>query len=105
MTWGPTAAQPTSEIRELEVVAPTPATGAGISLDKLPATVDVLSAEDFRRSGSLSVTETLGQRVAGASVSDTQGNGFTRELDFRGFEASPVQGAPRAWRSTWAACG
>ena len=84
-----------SEVRTLDVVAPSPAPGAGVDPDRLPATVQALSADDFRRGGSLSVTDTLTQRIAGASTSDTQGNGFLQSLDFRGFAASPLQGAPQ----------
>ena len=76
------------------VVAPTPLRSGLIDSDKLPATVQTLSADDFARAGSLSVTDALEQRVAGVSLSDTQGNGFTRDLNFRGFTASPLQGTP-----------
>ena len=47
------------------------------------------------RTDSLSVTDALEQRVAGVSLSDTQGNNFTRDLNFRGFQASPLQGTPQ----------
>ncbi len=93
----PCAAQPASasEGHSLDVVAPSPAPGAGVDPDRLPATVQALSADDFRRGGSLSVTDTLTQRIAGASTSDTQGNGFLQSLDFRGFAASPLEGSPQ----------
>ncbi len=86
---------PPAEVRTLDVVATTPAPGAGVDWDKLPATVQILSARDFQRTGALNTTDALAQRIAGTSVSDTQGNGFTGELDFRGFGASPLQGSPQ----------
>ena len=82
-------------LREVEVVATTPLPGPYVDADKLPATVDTLSSEDFTRAGSLAVTDALEQRVAGLSTSDTQGNGFTKDVNFRGFEASPLQGTPQ----------
>jgi iron complex outermembrane receptor protein len=79
---------------ELVVVAPTPLPGAGIDPDKLPVTVQRLTSADFARTGSLSTTDALQQHIAGVSLADTQGNGFTESLDFRGFQASPLQGTP-----------
>ncbi|MEI9963983.1 MAG: Plug domain-containing protein [Caulobacteraceae bacterium] len=81
-------------LRGVEVVAPTPLPGAGVDPDKLPGVVESLTAQDFERTDSLSAADALEQRVAGVSLSDTQGNGFTKDLNFRGFEASPLQGTP-----------
>ena len=91
--WTPASAQ-TASVSEVVVVAPTPLPGANIDPDKLPVTVERLTSSDFARTGSLSATDALEQRIAGVSLSDSQGNGFTKSLDFRGFRASPLQGAP-----------
>jgi iron complex outermembrane receptor protein len=83
------------QLSEVVVVAPTPLEGRGVDPKKLPATVLALDASDFQRSGSLAVTDALAQHVAGLSLSDTQGNSFLRDVNFRGFQASPLQGAPQ----------
>jgi len=77
------------------VVAPAPLGGPEVDADKLPITVESLSAEDLERSGARVVTAALAQRAPGVSLSDSQGNGFTRDLNFRGFSASPLQGTPQ----------
>lgn len=87
-------AQATS-VSPLIVVAPTPVAGAGIEADKLPASVETLNAADLRRGGSLAITDALQQRTPGLSLSDSQGNGFARDLNYRGFAASPLQGTPQ----------
>ena len=84
----------TASVAEVVVVAPTPLPGVKIDPDKLPVTVESLSSHDFARVGSLSTTDALQQRIAGVSLADTQGNGFTESFDFRGFQASPLQGTP-----------
>ena len=86
-------AQP-APVAEVVVVAPTPLPGVEVDPDKLPVTVERLSSADFARVGSLSTTDALQQRLAGVSLADTQGNSFTETLNFRGFSASPLQGAP-----------
>src|SRR5262252_9225750 len=55
---------------ELEVTT-SPLPGAGIDRDKVPAMVQTLTADDFQRTYSPSVIETLLQRIPGVSTSDT----------------------------------
>src|SRR5262249_42828009 len=80
---------------EIVVVAPTPLQGAGIDRDKVPAMVQTLTSDDFQRTYSPNVTETLLQRIPGVSTSDVQGNSFVQDLRYRGFTASPVPGTPQ----------
>jgi iron complex outermembrane receptor protein len=82
------------QVSPVIVVAPTPLPGMGVDPNKLPAVVEGLGSSDFARTGSLAVTDALEQRIAGVSLSDTQGNDFTKDLNFRGFQASPLQGTP-----------
>jgi iron complex outermembrane recepter protein len=79
----------------VNVVATSPLKGPGIDPDKLPVTVQSLMSKDFERLNSLSVTDTLMQRIPGVSASDPQGNDFTMDVRFRGFAASPLQGTPQ----------
>jgi iron complex outermembrane receptor protein len=81
-------------VREV-VVTPAPSSGPGVDADKLPGAVETLSAADLERAGSPVITEALEQRSAGVSLSDVQGNGFARNLNFRGFTAAPLQGTPQ----------
>jgi iron complex outermembrane recepter protein len=92
---GSSDADPSAGRIIVNVVATSPLKGPGIDPDKLPVTVDSLTAKDFARSNSLSVTDTLSQRVPGISTSDPQGNDFTQDVRFRGFAASPLQGTPQ----------
>jgi iron complex outermembrane recepter protein len=79
----------------LSVVATTPITGVGFNRDKIPAMVQTLTAEEFSRTNSANVVDTLMQRIPGVNLTDVQGNGFTSGLRYRGFAASPLQGTPQ----------
>src|SRR6267378_2950401 len=79
---------------EVNVIAPSPL-GGYVDRDKVPGTVQTLTSDDFKRTESPIVTETLFQRIPGISVSDPSGNGAAQELSYRGFFASPVQGTPQ----------
>src|SRR5262249_41364703 len=62
---------------------------------KVPAMVQTLPAEDFSRTYSPNVVETLAQRIPGVTTNNVQGNEFATDLRYRGFAASPVQGTPQ----------
>src|SRR5438477_10629436 len=72
---------------EVNVVAPSPL-GGYVDRDKIPGTVQTLTAPDFTRPESPNVTETLFQRIPGVSLSDPNGNNAAQQLSYRGFSAS-----------------
>jgi iron complex outermembrane receptor protein len=80
---------------EIQVVADTPLRGTGIDRDKVPSTVTTVHADDFQRTASPNLTDTLFQRVPGISLSDPNGNSAQQEIRYRGFAASPLQGTPQ----------
>ena len=87
--------QTSQSLPEINVIATSPLGGSGIDRDKVPAMTHTLSGDDFSRTYSTSVTDTLMQRVPGVSTTDVQGNGFFQDLRYRGFAASPLQGTPQ----------
>jgi outer membrane receptor for Fe3+-dicitrate len=75
--------------------APTPTAGSGMDVDKVPASVNAVGAGQIERTGSLNIADTLQQQVPGIIISDTTGNPFMPDIQFRGFVASPVAGTPQ----------
>src|SRR5262249_25134485 len=71
-----------------------PATG-GIDRDKVPANTQVVTRADLDHAKSVSMIDALVQALPGVSVSDQNGNPFQRDLNYRGFTASPVIGTPQ----------
>src|ERR1700730_616032 len=83
------------ELPEVEVVATSPLPSGGKNRDNPPAMVQTVPAEDFARTNSQSVTDTLQQQIPGAVSIDVNGNAFSQDLRYRGFVASPRQGTPQ----------
>jgi outer membrane receptor protein involved in Fe transport len=73
----------------------TPISGAGINPDKIPASVNVINADQIKQTGSLNVTDALQKYVPGIVVNEVAGNPFQPNVQFRGFVASPVAGTPQ----------
>ncbi|TMK39984.1 MAG: TonB-dependent receptor [Alphaproteobacteria bacterium] len=78
------------------VVYPTaPLPGAGIDPDKVPASVNIVGAEQIKQTGSLNISDALVKYVPGIVVNEVAGNPFQPNVQFRGFVASPVPGTPQ----------
>jgi outer membrane receptor protein involved in Fe transport len=75
--------------------APTTTAGSGMDVDKVPASVNAVGAGQIARTGSLNIADALQQQVPGIIISDTTGNPFMPDIQFRGFVASPVAGTPQ----------
>src|SRR5215216_6335590 len=92
------AAQATSRnLRRVFVypTAPTTTASSGMDVDKVPASVNAVGAGQIARTGSLNIADALQQQVPGIIISDTTGNPFMPDIQFRGFVASPVAGTPQ----------
>src|SRR5882757_4966929 len=92
---GAALAQDSAVLPEIQVISTSPLSGVGIDREKVPALVTTVTAEDFARTYSQNITDTLFQRIPGMSTSDQQGNSFQSDLRYRGFVASPVPGQPQ----------
>jgi iron complex outermembrane receptor protein len=66
-----------------------------IDRDKVPSNTVVLTPTDFNQEYTPSFLDALNRGLPGVSLSDQTGNPFQKDLNYRGFTASPVQGTPQ----------
>ncbi|MBV9568985.1 MAG: TonB-dependent receptor [Hyphomicrobiales bacterium] len=79
---------------EIEVVATAP-TGTGTLSDKVPAAVRSLSAADIAKTNGATVANALDRQLSSVSVNSVSGNEYQPDVNYRGFDASPVTGTPQ----------
>lgn len=77
----------------VDVVGVTPIHGIGLAKTKVPANVQVITADQVTTSLALDVPTLLTERAASVQVSDAQAGTFQPDLLFRGFVGSPLLGA------------
>jgi iron complex outermembrane recepter protein len=77
----------------VEVVATVPLAGIGLPAEQVPAHVTVFGARQLEASATLG--EALAAQVGSLQVNDTQGNPFQPDIQYRGFNASPLLGTPQ----------
>ena len=78
---------------EIEVVATAP-TGSGTGSDKVPAAVRSVSAAEIAQTNGATVANALDQQLSSVSVNSVTGNEYQPDVNYRGFDASPVSGTP-----------
>jgi iron complex outermembrane receptor protein len=86
---------PTPTLPTTEVVGTSPLSGSFIDRDKVPAATRGFSERELRRNGTADLTGTLDRDVGGVNVNDVQNNPFQPDVQFRGFDASPLLGTPQ----------
>ena len=81
--------------QRIEVIGTTPLSGLGMSLERVPANVQVLNAATVRARRGLSLADALDGAVGSVNINDTAGNPYQPDVNFRGFTASPALGTPQ----------
>ena len=79
---------------EVLVTAPARLPVVPLSPTEVPASVQVITGEEIRRSGAVTIPDFL-QRLQGVHINDQQGNSYQLDLSFRGFTGTSVTGTPQ----------
>ncbi len=79
---------------EIVVVGTSPAGGTGIPAGLYPGNVQAIYARDIVPDAA-NISEILQRASGSVSISNTQGNPFQADLNYRGYTASPVLGTPQ----------
>jgi iron complex outermembrane recepter protein len=81
------------ELPVIEVIATTPLPALGTPIDKVPANVQSLTAEDVEEQNPLDLSEMLFDNIGSVNINAAQNNPFQNDLEYRGFLASPLVGS------------
>src|SRR5215472_1074617 len=82
------------ESARVDVVAATPLAGSNLSVQEVPAPVQVASQQDLQNSGAQDLSDFLDRRLSGVNINENQENPFQPDLNYRGYTASPLLGTP-----------
>jgi iron complex outermembrane receptor protein len=81
-----------AEPLESSTVKMSPMGGSEIPVNKVPGSVFQVNSADIQRTGAVIIQDALQSQVPGLIIGDLQGNQFQTNIQYRGFEASPVNG-------------
>jgi iron complex outermembrane receptor protein len=80
---------------EIKVIGQSPLLDAGQAGTRAAATVESATGADIAVVQPLDISDFMASRLPSVMATDTQGNPFERDLQIRGFTASPVLGTPQ----------
>lgn len=83
------------EAPSVEVISTTPLPMLGTPIQEVPANVQAATGDEMQKQHSQDMTEFLEHNLTSISINSSQGNPFQPDVDFRGFTASPLLGAPQ----------
>ena len=82
------------ELEALSIVNTTPL-GGELDVNKVPASVQLMTAEQLRKAQSISIADYMNQYMGSVSINDAQNNPMQPDVQYRGFTISPLMGLPQ----------
>src|SRR6202012_772795 len=78
----------------ITVFSPTPIGRADQSRDQIPVPVQGLTAKNLEDSNALDLADLMNKRLTSVYVNENAGNPYQPDINYRGYEASPLLGTP-----------
>jgi outer membrane receptor for monomeric catechols len=89
---GQAFAADTINASKVTVYSGTPLPGIGLTLNKVPANIQVADPKQINNQGGVSIADYMMNNMQGVTVSEMGGNPWQPEINFRGFSSSPLTG-------------
>ena len=84
-----------AELPVIEVAGVTPVKGLAQPRSEIASHVQSISNHTLHDHSATTLPDLMNNQLTGVSVNETQGNPFQTEVNYRGFTASPLLGAPQ----------
>ena len=78
--------------RLIEIIGISPLPGIEIDRNRIPNSSQSLKGTEITESLSSTFADIMGEKLSGVTVKDVQNSPFQKNLDYRGFTASPLLG-------------
>ncbi|HEX7810310.1 MAG TPA: TonB-dependent receptor [Burkholderiales bacterium] len=83
------------EAPTVEVIGTTPVPGLGAPINEVPANAAVHLGTEMQRKQAINLPDFMIQSLPSVSISEVQNNPFQPNVNYRGFQSSPLLGAPQ----------
>ncbi|MCQ8104221.1 TonB-dependent receptor [Methylomonas sp. SURF-2] len=82
-------------LEQVEVVDVSPLQFGAIDINKIPANVQTVSAEQLQAGQAVSLADYMNRYLGSVNINDAQNNPLQPDLQYRGYSASPLMGVPQ----------
>lgn len=83
------------EAPTVEIVGTTPVPGLGTPVNEVPSNLQVQTGAAIREKQSINLPDFMIQALPSVSISEVQNNPFQPNVNYRGFQSTPLLGAPQ----------
>ena len=83
------------EAPTVEVVGTTPVPGLGSPVEQVPSNVQINTGTQMQRKQAINLPDFMIQSLPSVSINEVQNNPFQPNVNYRGFQSSPLLGAPQ----------
>ncbi len=83
-----------SVAHSIDVISDTPISAADLSVAEVPVPVQTLSSQQLEDVNALDLADAMNKRMNGVYVNENADNPFEPDINYRGYEASPLLGTP-----------
>ena len=80
------------ELGTVDVIGSSPLPGIMIDRKNVPNTTQKINESDIKENLTKTITDLMNENFSGVSVKDVQNGAFQKNVDYRGFTASPLLG-------------
>jgi outer membrane receptor protein involved in Fe transport len=87
--------RPDIEAPTVEVIGTTPLPGTGTPINEVPANAEVHLGGEMQRKQAINLPDFMIQSLPSVSITEIQNNPFQPNVNYRGFQTSPLLGAPQ----------
>lgn len=91
----PVVVTDTVKVRAQHYLQVGPMPGLALTKEQIAGNIQSLTAEDIKKSRSLSLSDLMNTKLQSVNVNDYQSNPFQMDVTYRGFTASPQIGTPQ----------
>ena len=79
----------------IEVYSATPLPSIGLPMDMVPSSIQTVSQKQLSQQNGVSIADYMVNNLEGVTVNEIAGNPFQLEINYRGYNATPVAGNPQ----------
>lgn len=83
------------DLGSVDVIGVTPLSDNGVAINKIPSTVQTVTAAQLQTSQSLSLADYINRYLGSVHINEAQNNPLQPDVYYRGFVASPLVGLPQ----------
>jgi len=89
------SAEETYKIGTIDVYTMTPLPSIGLPIDMVPSSIQTVNGQQISEQAGVSVADYMVNNLQGVTVNEVGGNPYQLEINFRGYNATPIAGNPQ----------